>query len=223
MEQPSGFIEREKENLVCLLQRSLYGLKQSPRQWYKRFDELMLKGNQFIYLLIYVDDMLIACKDKGEISKLTITLKSEFEMKNLGAAKGILGIDIMRDRQKGILTLSLSGYLKKVIKLFEMSDCKPTTIPVPSHFRLSYVKGELSKEEMAYMKKVSYSNVVGSFMYVMIGTRPDITHGVSLVSRFMSKPSKNHWNAVKWLLTYLKGIVDKGLAYRSNNLGGKIH
>ena len=71
------------------------------------------------------------------------------------------------------------------------------------------------------MKKVPYSNAVGSLMYEMIGTRPDIAHGLSLVSRFMSKPSKDHWNAVKWLLRYLKGTIDKGLVYRSNNEGGR--
>lgn len=119
-----GFVEKGNEHKVCLLQRSLYGLKQSPRQWYKRFDEFMLKNsynrcnfdhcvyfkdlqeNLYIYLLIYVDDMLIACKYKDEINKLTRALQSEFEMKHLGATKRILGIDIYRDRKRGSLTLS---------------------------------------------------------------------------------------------------------------------
>jgi len=79
-----------------------------------------LRENQFIYLLIYFDDMLIACKDKGEIGKLTMALKLEFEMKNLGVAKRILGIDIVGDRKKGTLTLSQIDYLKKVIELFGM-------------------------------------------------------------------------------------------------------
>jgi len=127
-----------------------------------------------------VDDMLIACKDKKEISKLIQALRSEFEMKSLGVAKRILGIDIKRDRKKGILTLNQSGYLKKVIDLFKMQECKLVSIPMSPQFKLSVVKGNLSKGEEEYMKNVPYSNVVGSLVYVMIGTRLDITYGVSL-------------------------------------------
>ena len=87
--------------------------------YYKR-----IRNDLFIYLLIYVDDMLIACKDKGEIKKLKIILKSEFDMKDLGAARRILGIDIIRDRNRGTPKLTQSGYLKKVVNVFETSDCK---------------------------------------------------------------------------------------------------
>jgi hypothetical protein len=115
MDQPEGFIVPGKENYVCKLKRSLYGLKQSPRQWYKRFDSFMLsygfKRSKYdscvyikhvngspIYLLLYVDDMLIAAKSRKEITTLKRLLSSEFEMKDLGAAKKILGMEITRDR-----------------------------------------------------------------------------------------------------------------------------
>ena len=91
--------------------------------------------------------MLIACKDRGEIEKLKVILKSEFDMKDLGVTRRILGIDIIRDRKRGILKLTPFGYLKKVVKLFGMSDCKAVSTPIPSHYRLSAVKGELSKED----------------------------------------------------------------------------
>ena len=136
--------------------------------------------------------MLIACKDKGEISKLTMDLKSEFKMKNPGIANRILGVDNKRDRIKGTLTLSQSSCLKKVMQLFDMHNCKPSTTPIHFHFKLYAMKSELSKDKEAYMKKVPYSNVVGSLMYAMIGTRLDIEYGVSLVSRFMNKPTKEH-------------------------------
>ena len=70
------------------------------------------------------------------------------------------------------------------------------------------------------MKGVPYSNAVGSLMYVMIGTRLDIAYGVSVASRFKSKPSRKHWKAVKWLLRYIKGSVDVGLCYKANKEGG---
>ena len=146
MEQPMGFVKKGNENLVCLLEKSLYGLKQSPRQWYKHFDDFTLKirfhgsnfdhcvyfrkvrKGTFIYLLIYVDDMLVACKEKTEILRLKVILKIEFNMKDMGAAKRILGIDIIKDRKNGTLRLSHSGNLKKVLEVFGMQDSKPINI-----------------------------------------------------------------------------------------------
>ena len=110
MQQPKGFIVSKKEYYVCLMKKSIYSLKQSPRQWYKRFDSFMtshdFKRNSFdscvyfkinsdgcfLYLLLYVDDMLIATKDKGEIRKVKAQLSEEFEMKDLEPAKKILGM-----------------------------------------------------------------------------------------------------------------------------------
>lgn len=169
------------------------------KEGYKRcnFDPCVyytrVEGHMFIYLLIYVDDMLIACKSMAEIEMLKGILRIEFDMKNLGATKRILGIDISRNRKKGVLTLSQSGYLKKVLKLFGMSDSKPISTPILAQFKLCAIKGDLTKDEELYMSKVPYSNAVGSLMYAMIRTRPDhIAYGVKLVSRYMSKPSKEH-------------------------------
>ena len=110
MVQPKGFKKPGTKNLVCRLKKSLYGLKQSLRQWYKRFDSYMiqigytrceydccvyvriLKGSSYIFLLLYVDDMLIAAKSMYEVERLKSLLYKEFEMKDLGAAKKILGM-----------------------------------------------------------------------------------------------------------------------------------
>ena len=124
MDQPRGFEVRDKEKKVCLLKKSLYGLKQSPRQWYRRFDIVML-GQGYsrcsydccvylkhispsisIYLLLYVDDMLIASQSLREIELLKQKLKAEFEMKELGEARKILGMEISRDQQHRKIFLS---------------------------------------------------------------------------------------------------------------------
>ena len=125
----------EKEDHACLLKKSLYRLKQSPRQWYKRFDDFMLEhdflrnqydscvyfkwlpNGSFVYLFIYVDDMLIASKDMSEINKIKTQLSGEFEMKDLGAAKKILGMEIRKDREAEKLYLSQKIILREYLSV----------------------------------------------------------------------------------------------------------
>jgi len=129
MKQLEGFEVQGKERYVCQLQRSLYGLKQSPRQWYMRFDSFItsqgfkrslydccvyhnkVEDGSMIYLLLYVDDMLIAAKSMCDIQNLKILLSGEFDMKDLGAAKKILGMEIYRDRTQKRLFLSQKDYI----------------------------------------------------------------------------------------------------------------
>ena len=126
MQQPEGFEEKEKENLVCKLKKSLYGLKQAPRQWYKKFDSFMMihgcsrtssdhcvftrkfSDDDFIILLLYVDDMLIISHDSNKIDRLKRELSKSFAMKDLGSMKQILGMKISHDRKNRSF-----GYLKK--------------------------------------------------------------------------------------------------------------
>ncbi|KAH9743695.1 hypothetical protein KPL70_003390 [Citrus sinensis] len=202
MDQPEGFIEEGTEDMVCLLKRSLYGLKQSPRQWYLR-----------IYLLLYVDDMLIACKKREEIERLKMELNTAFEMKDLGTATRILGMQIVRNRSKGTLFLTQAMYAKRVLSRFEMSGAKPVTVPMSAHFRLSKLQEPEEDHDLEHMKSVPYSSAVGSIMYSMVCTRPDVAHSVGVVSRFMGNPGKEHWSAIKWLLRYLKGTANHGILY----------
>ena len=167
----------------------------------------------FIYLLIYVDNMLIICKNMAGINQPKENLKSKFEMKDLGVAKRILGIDILRDRKKGTLSLTQTGYVQMVLKEFGMLDAKSVSTSIPSYYKLKYAKGTLTKLEFQYMSKVLYSNAIRSMMYAMITTRLDIAYGVGLVSRFTNCPSKDHWHVVKWMLRYLNGSSRLGLVY----------
>ncbi|KAG8483260.1 hypothetical protein CXB51_022251 [Gossypium anomalum] len=197
MQQPEGFTVSEKEDYVCLLK--------SP----------FTKNNDgsFVYLLLYVDDMLIAAKDKGEIRKVKAQLSEEFEMKDLGPAKKILGMEILRDRKTSKLYLSQKGYIEKLLCRFNMRSAKPVSTPLAAHFRLSSTLSPQSDDEIEYMSHVPYSSAVGSLMYAMVCSRPDLSYAVSAVSRYMANPGKEHWKAVQWILRYLRGTIDVCLQF----------
>ena len=178
MLQPEGFKEKGKENLVCRLNKSLYGLKQAPRCWYKRFDSFIMSlgynrlnsdpcayfkrfgENNFVILLLYVDDMLVAGPNKDHIQELKAQLAREFEMKDLGSANKILGMQIYRDRINRKIWLSQKNYLKKILRRFNMQDCKSISTPLPVNFKLSSNMSPSSEEERMEMSRVPYASTV---------------------------------------------------------------
>ena len=134
-------------------------------------------------------------------------------MKDLGAAKKILGMKITRNRKNRKLTLSQGEYIEKVLERFNMQDAKPVSTPLATHFKLSKEMCPKTQEDIEYMSKVPYQSAVGSLMYAMVCTRPDIAHAVGVVSRYMSNPGKQHWLAVKWILRYLRGTTSQALCF----------
>lgn len=231
MEQPEGYVVKGKEDKVCLLKKSLYGLKQSPREWNLRFHKFMIKQNykrseydpcvyikgssykDMIYLLLYVDDMLIASKSKSDIKDLKKMLSTEFEMKDLGAARRILGMDIFRDKNKGVLVLSQEAYLQKLLKIFCMWDCREVQTPMGSHIKLQALTTLQEDEQARDMDQIPYASAVGSLMYAMVSSRPYLAYAVGMVSTYMGKPGREHWSAVQWIMRYLKGASGKCLTF----------
>ena len=117
-------------------------------------------------------------------------------MKDLGAAKKILGMEITRDRKSGLLFFSQHNYINKVLQCFNMHDAKPVSTPIAPHFKLLAAQCPSSDEDVEYMSNVTYSSAVGSLMYAMVCSRPDLSYAMSLVSRYMSNPGKEHWEAI---------------------------
>ncbi|GKB30850.1 retrovirus-related pol polyprotein from transposon TNT 1-94 [Tanacetum coccineum] len=122
---------------------------------------------EYIYLLLYVDDMLIACKSKAEIGSAKPLLKKEFDMKELGEAKKILGMEIVRDQSRKILRVSQSGYVSKILNNFRIDNGKLVQMPLGGHFKLSLKDCPVRECDVERMSKVSYANAVGSLMYLM--------------------------------------------------------
>eukprot|EP00253_Pinus_taeda_P023027 PITA_23027 len=139
-------------------------------------------------------------------------------MKGLGAAKQILGMRITRDRKNQKLTLSRSEYIEKVLKRFNMQNEKLVSIPLAIHFKLRKEMCPKAQEEMAHMSKVPYASVVGSLMYAMVCTRPNIAHVVGVVSMYMNNLGKEHWIAVEWILRDLRGTTNQELYFGGSNI-----
>lgn len=190
-------------------------MKQAPCQWYLKFDNYMtqkgftrcalnpcvyykrLPTGEFVILLLYVDDMLTTGNSMRIIYELKTHLALCFSMKDLGVAKRILGMDIIRNRHKREIRLSQEKYILKVLQKFNMSNAKSVATPLANYFLLSSKMCPSTAEEKREMDGIPYSSAVGSLMYVMVSMCPDLAHAVRVVSGFMSNPSKTQWQAIQ--------------------------
>ena len=125
-------------------------------------------------------------------------------MKDLGATKKILGMEIMRDRVAKRLSLSQNEYIEKVFRRFNMQNAKLVTTPLVAHFIISSAQFPQSNKKVDYISRVPYSSVVGSLMYAMVFSCLDLAYKVDAINKYMKKHGKEHWKAVKWIMQYLR-------------------
>jgi hypothetical protein len=163
--------------------------------------------------------MLIAGKSMKKTTALKAQLSHEFDMKDLCAAKKILGMEIIRDRKSGLLSLSQKNYIEKVLHRFNMHNAKPVNTPLAPHFKLSTKHCDESYDDLEYMSKIPYPSIVGSLMYAMVCSRPDLSHAMSVVSRYMANPSREHWKVVQWIFIYLRGSSNACLYFSKSGDG----
>lgn len=204
---------------VCKLNKSLYGLKQAPRQWYQKLSSalhecgfvqskcdysLFIKhqNNQTTVILVYVDDMLIAGSNAEEIKQVKVFLSSKFHIKDMGALRYFLGIEVDRSSQ-GIF-LSQRKYVHDLIKEYGMQKCRKLHLPLDSHLKLTADLGEPME------CPGEYQTLIGKLIYLTI-TRPDISYSVHLLSKFMHNPTSIHYNSALRVLRYLSGTRHQGI------------
>nr|CAH66607.1 H0211A12.10 [Oryza sativa] len=222
MDQPDGYVLEGQEGMVCKLLKSLYGLKQAPKQWHEKFDTTHTSagfvvneadkcvyyhygGGEGVILCLYVDDILIFGTSLNVIEEVKDYLSKSFEMKDLGEADVILNIKLQRGDEGGI-TLVQSHYVNKVLSRFGYSDCKPAPTPYdPSVL--------LRKNQRIARDQLRYSQIIGLLMYLASAMRPDISFAVSKLSRFVSNPGDDHWQALERVMRYLKGTMSYGIHY----------
>lgn len=150
---------------------------------------MKVNGSKIIFLVLYVDDILLATNDFSLLSDTKKFLSKYFEMKDMGEAKYVIGIEIFWDRSYGILGLSQKAYIDKILKIFRMENCSVRIVPIQKGNSFKELnqcpKTGLKKERM---KSIPYASIVGSLMYALTCTRPNISFAVGMLRRYQSIP-----------------------------------
>ena len=218
MKQPEGFIQQGKENLVCRLNRSIYGLKQSPRCLNTALDDKLKSMNKRGSLFVcvnsrrtcnnccVVDDIIIAGKTNERIAEIKAALADRFDVKDMSELHYFLGVKIIQDHRKGTIWMGQPLYTENLISNFNMHDAKTCKTPVNPSIKLTK-----SNDNSTCIDMEQYQSAVGKLIYLSTRTLPDIAYAVSSVAKFTSRPTQQHWTAVKHILRYLTGTINYGL------------
>jgi hypothetical protein len=233
IEQPQGFEVEDRRSHVCRLKKALYGLKQAPRAWYGRIDIFLMSlvftkskadsnlynkimDNEPVILLLYVDDLFLT-GEENLIIECKKRLAAEFEMKYLGLMNYFLGLEVWQSPER--IFLNQGKYTVKILKRFDMLECKPMNTPMEAKMKL------LVNTSSDLIDATLYRQIIGSLMY-LTNTRPNICFAVNTLSQFLVEPKRVHLVATKHVMRYLKGTIDYGLSYDGDHnftLSGYTH
>ena len=234
IEQPKGWIQVGREQMVYKLDKALYGLKQAPRQWYQRLRTYLasrsynplrsdhclfqcIKGDHKIILAVFVDDIVITGTCRVMANEIKSALATEFSIKDIGQLDYYLGMQVTRNREQRLITMSQSTYIKNVVDRFNLGDSKPVSSPmIAGQVMVQSDPDKWSAADIELMKSTNYPEMVGSLMHAAVYTRPDVAFSVSQLARFMACPGPVHVQACKRVMRYLKGTDSYSL-----KLGGE--
>ncbi|TFY51717.1 hypothetical protein EVJ58_g10419, partial [Rhodofomes roseus] len=224
------------ENWVCLLKKAIYGLKQASRQWNAKIHKSLLDlgfkrtySDAGIYvfsreseghtclIILYVDDLLLMGDSKLFIDNIKQRLSLEYQMTDLGAVQRFLGLHIRRERLARRIFVDQEDYIQSVLERFQMSNCKSARTPLPAGAVL-----EKNTDTASEIFRTRYQSIIGSIMYAMLGTRPDISFAVTRLAKFSSNPSKEHMKFAYYVLRYLQGTKELALCYDGGSNSGLI-
>ncbi|XP_068664965.1 uncharacterized mitochondrial protein AtMg00810-like [Aristolochia californica] len=229
MEQPPGYIDPRFPDHVCKLQKALYGLKQAPRAWFQRFSSFLIhlgfycsradpslfvfhRHSDILYLLLYVDDIILTGNNPSILDSFATKLHSEFATKDLGSLSYFLGLEAIPTADG--LFLSQLKYARDILARATLLESKPVHTPM-------VVSQQLSSVGPLFSDPTLYRSLVGALQYLTI-TRPDIAHAVNSVSQFLHSPTADHFFAVKRILRYVKGTLHYGMSFRPSASPGTL-
>lgn len=226
VKQPEGY--DDGTDRVCLLNKALYGLRESPRAWYECLDDYlsklgfvrsehdyclyMLKGkDETIYLIIFVDDLLICCKNRKNLDLIKSLLKERFQMKDLGKISTYLDINIEYDETKHEILVDQEKYIESLAKKYQIEEAKLYKTPMEQNLKL-----EPAEELNGNLR---YRNLIGALLYISSGTRLDISYSVNYLSRFQNCFNETHYKYALRVLKYLYLTKELKLRFKRNDNG----
>lgn len=220
--QPIGFEKRKEEHKVYRLLKALYGLRQSPRAWYSHLNKYLKslglsrcpydhavytkrEGPECLIVAVYIDDLLLVTgSNTGNILKFKKQIQTEFDMSDIGILAYYLGLEV--NQQKGYIEIKQTTYGKRILEKANMSTCKPVRYPMES-------KVQIDKDEGGQIvDSTLYRSIIGELRY-LVHTRPNILFPVGVLSIYMERLTRLHYNDVKRVLHYIKGTPDYGIVY----------
>jgi hypothetical protein len=222
--QLPGLVDPEHPDWAYLVRQAVYGLKQAVLAWYQTlsgvfvglkfevFDSdlgafYLCKDGVDIYILVYVDDMLIASQSPECIGWVKDKLSSKFEMKDLGHVKQFLGVEV-NHHENGDISICQSQYIERILRRFDMSDCNPVHTPMLTKNELHKRKDDEPKGDAT-----RYREIIGSVNHAAVYTRPDIAYAVSSLSKYLADASEIHMVAAKRILRYLRKTTHLSIRY----------
>ena len=224
-----------KDGHVLRLRKTLYGLKQSPREWNANLDNYMIKmkfvrinadscvyirctNSSVVIIAVYVDDLIIAGTSLSLVGSVKSDFHKRYKMKDLGELQYVLGVRVDQNQAQKTIQLSQQTYIVDMLTKFNMLECRVVDTPMESKIKLSKSMAPTTPQGRKDMEQYPYREAVGSLLWIANGTRPDVAYAVSQVAKYMSNPGLPHWVAVKRILRYLKGTQDLKLTYNGNKV-----
>jgi histone deacetylase 1/2 len=221
MRQPPGYEDKQRPHYVCKLDKALYGLKQAPRAWYSRLSSKLValgfvasksdtslfiyrKRSVTIFMLIYVDDIIVASSSQDATDALLRDLSKDFALKDLGDLNYFLGIEVQKV-STGIV-LHQTKYANDILHRVGMTDCSGVVTPLSSSEKITARQGDLLGPD----DSTNYRSMVGALQYLTL-TRPDISYAVNKVCQYLHAPTTAHLTAAKRILRYVKHTITVGL------------
>lgn len=226
VEQPLGYEKKGEEDKVYKLQKALYGLKQAPRAWFSRIETYFKKegfqkcsseqtlftkvgiGGKILLVSVYVDDLIYTSNDGVLLEEFKVSMMKEFEMTDLGKMRFFLGLEVLQ-KDEGIFVCQ-KQYVLEILRRFAMEDSNEVKNPIVPGCKLGKDIGG------ALIDETYYKQIIGSLMYVT-ASRPDLMFVVSLLSRFMARPTALHFQVAKRVLRCLKGTAGFGIFYKKQS------
>ena len=239
MHIPDGLVELAdrpldlKGEYVCLLKRSLYGLKVSPNLWYNKFSKILTKlgfevypfqtcifkwsqGNIYLLLIIYVDDCILASNDNDKAFEIIQALQMEIKIKNLGVPKKFLGFQIVRDESRKQLFIHQRVMIQGLLDKYLSPEEDTSDIPM---LPTTCTMGAQQDSDLTTSPDVPYREVIGALLYIQNSTRPDIAFAVNYLSRKQISFTWDDWKCVLKILKYLKGTLNLGIMFSGRDEG----